>query len=366
MGSCWGYFLGTQFVTLDMTLTAFMTGAMCAFLVAQDARTDARSRRRFMLLAWVLCALGVLTKGDHCRRIADTCGRGLRRRHARLRRCCEGCTSAPARCCSLAIAAPWFVLVELRNPGFADFFFIHEHLLRYVQPVHRRTGPWWYFIPVSIVFLMPWLPALIAAMWHERPVRAMRSLLAYSTPQRFAWCYAAAIFVFFSLSSSKLPAYIMPAIGAVALGAAMPLARRFDASSASRRAHARGRGSPHREPRVVPAARFIKVPMVREDFVTGTPWIMVGVIALVAGGLPALRFQKRGFRLRALAAIVLSSLIACQCGGRACRAYRRVFLVRAPDRAADGARATGRSVPRCRSTASTRSTTPCRSTSGAL
>lgn len=312
LGSCWGFFLGTQFVTLDMSLTAFMTGALCAFMVAQDARTDARGRRRFMLLAWALCALAMLTKGivgvalpvmaaGVYMVVARDFGL-LRRLHIAL-----------GAAVFLAIAAPWFVLAEARNPGFADFFFIHEHLMRYIQPVHRRVGPWWYFIPIGIAFLLPWFPAIVPAMWHawrrQRPAASARS---FDAP-RFAWCFAGVIFVFFSLSSSKLPAYIMPAIPAVAFAAAGPLARRFDASLVHT---ARtlivagiviGAGA-------WPAAHFIKVPMVREDMVTGTPWIAGIVIALVAGGVVALLLRKRGRRLPALAAATLSSLIACQSG----------------------------------------------------
>ena len=310
MGSCWGYFLGTQFVTLDVTLTAFMTGALCAFIVAHDARTDERGRRYFMNIAWALCALGVLTKGIVGIALPSLALGAyvalsrdvtlLRRLHVRT-----------GLVVFLAIAAPWFVLAEMRNPGFADFFFIQEHVMRYLEPSHRRTGPWWYFIPVGIVFLMPWFPAIVAAMWHER----RRDRLATAAPafdaQRFAWCSAGAIFLFFSLSSSKLPAYIMPAISAVALAAAMPLARRFDASlrHAARTLIVAGFivGIA-----VAPAARFVKVPMVREELVTGTPWVMIASLAMVIGGLIAFRLQKRGLRLRALAAVALSSMVACQ------------------------------------------------------
>jgi len=210
-----------------------------------------------------------------------------------------------------AIAAPWFVLAEIRNPGFADFFFIQEHVMRYLEPSHRRTGPWWYFIPVGIVFLMPWFPAMVAAVWHDRRrLRRVTPAPAFDA-QRFAWCSAGAIFLFFSLSSSKLPAYIMPAISAAAFAAAMPLARRFDASlrHAARTLIASGLilGIA-----AAPAARFVKVPMVREDLVSGTPWAMLGVVALIVGGLIAFRLQKRGLRLRALAAVALSSMVACQ------------------------------------------------------
>ena len=308
MGSCWGYFLGSQFVTLDMTLTAFMTGALCAFVVAQDARSDARARRRLMLLAWALCALGVLTKGVvgiALPLLALALYILLARDLALLRRL----HVAAGLAVFLAIAAPWFVLAELHNPGFADFFFVREHLMRYMQPVHHRAGPWWYFVPVAIAFLMPWLPSMIAAMWHERrrPVLAASSFDA----QRFAWCSATAILVFFSLSSSKLPAYIMPAVGAVALGAAVPLARRFHATllHAARTLIVAGFiiGAA-----VVPAEHLVKVAMVRADLITGTPWVIVAVVLLVGGGLAALRLQKRGLRLRALAVIAMASLAACQ------------------------------------------------------
>ena len=42
----------------------------------------------------------------------------------------------------LAIAAPWFVLVSLRNPEFAWFFFVHEHFLRFTTKIHQRDEPW--------------------------------------------------------------------------------------------------------------------------------------------------------------------------------------------------------------------------------
>ena len=162
--------------------------------------------------------------------------------------------------------------------------------------------------------------------------------------QRFAWCSAAAILVFFSLSSSKLPAYIMPAIGAVALAAAVPLARRFDASlrHGARTLVVAGFviGAA-----VWPAAHFVKVPMVRADLLTGTPWVMIAVVFLVGGGLVAFRLQARGLRLRALAVIAVSSIAACQCAARAGRAHRRVLLFGAPDRAPHGRREASRVPP---------------------
>lgn len=312
MGSCWGYFLGTQFVTLDMSLTAFMTGALCAFLVAQEARSGPRERRNYMLAAWALCALAVLTKGIvgvALPVLAVMAYVALTRDFSLLRRLHIGAGLAVFA----AIAAPWFVLAELRNPGFADFFFIREHLLRYLRPEHRRPGPWWYFVPIAIGFLMPWLPAIAASSWRQVP-RPRTPAADGIDVRRFAWCSAAAIFVFFSLSSSKLPAYIMPAMGAAAIAVAAPLARRFDRAvriTAWTLAIAGIAGAVL----AVPAATFIKVPMVRDQVATGMPWIFGGALVFVIAGVVALRLLRRRLRLRALALLAVASMIGCQGGG---------------------------------------------------
>ena len=55
-----------------------------------------------------------------------------------------------------AIVAPWFFLMEMRNPGFLNFFFIHEHLQRYVSSNEHGWGPW-FFIPIVIGGTWPWI-----------------------------------------------------------------------------------------------------------------------------------------------------------------------------------------------------------------
>ena len=39
------------------------------------------------------------------------------------------------------LAAPWFVIVSMRNPEFARLFFIHEHFERFLTTEHRRVKP---------------------------------------------------------------------------------------------------------------------------------------------------------------------------------------------------------------------------------
>ena len=73
----------------------------------------------------------------------------------------------------LAVAAPWFVVVSLKNPEFFDFFFIHEHFKRFLTTEARRPGPWWYFLPILVVGILPWLTVFawtLPRAWARAPV----------------------------------------------------------------------------------------------------------------------------------------------------------------------------------------------------
>jgi 4-amino-4-deoxy-L-arabinose transferase-like glycosyltransferase len=102
--------------------------------------------------------------------------------------------------------------VAQRNPEFLEFFFIHEHLQRFTQDAHSRTGPIYYFVPLLIIGLLPWivqLPGSIAQAWQERS-------RAFSCGWLLS-CWFIVIFAFFSISHSKLPGYIIPIFPALAL-----------------------------------------------------------------------------------------------------------------------------------------------------
>jgi len=316
MASSCGYFLATQFLTLDMGLTGLMTCALCAFLRAQDARASPHANRGWMLAAWTLCALAVLTKGIvgvMLPALAIATYVAVQRDVALLRKL----HVASGLAVLAVITLPWFILVELHNPGFAEFFFVHEHWQRFTQAAHRRPGPLWYFVPIAVVFLMPWLPALVLSTTRGGEASAQRP--PAFAPRTFAWCWAAAIFVFFSMSSSKLPAYIMPAMGAVALAVAASLARRWDATIRITAWMLIG-GGILLAAVAVPAATWIRVPMVHDEYVANVGWIVAGAMVFGMAGATALRLLRTKRRIRALVTLVLGVMLACQIG--AVLAYR--------------------------------------------
>jgi len=262
-----------------------------------------------MLLAWAMCALSVLTKGVigiALPVLALAVYVGVARDFGLLRKLhvvAGGVLFA-------VVVVPWFLLAEARNPGFADFFFIHEHIERYLRPEHRRPGPWYYFVPIAMVFLLPWFPAIVSAV--DKPRTGGRVEPGFDA-RKFAWCSAAAIFVFFSLSSSKLPAYIMPAIGAVALAACVSLARRFD-DTLRATAWTLAIAGVLAAALAYPGGAYIKVALVREQLAGGEPWVLAAAAAFVGGAVVAHFLRKRRRPLAALATLALASMLGCQLG----------------------------------------------------
>jgi len=214
----------SHIVTLDAVLTAWMAIGLAAFLVAQSEERP-RVERGWMLAAWTAIAAGVLTKGLVALVIPGgalvfytLAARDL----AIWRRLHLGAGVAIV----LVLCVPWFLIVSLRNPEFAPFFFIHEHFQRFLTTEHRRTGAWWYFVPLLIVGLVPWVGVFflrLPATWRDKA----------TTTHSFAWqrfCVAwiAFVFLFFSASGSKLPSYILPLFPAAALIVGHQLARMPD------------------------------------------------------------------------------------------------------------------------------------------
>ena len=220
-GCVWPFGIA-HMVTLDALLTFWLTLALGAFLLAQHWAASAVLSRRWMMVAWAATAGGVLTKGlialviPFCALVIHTLVTRDRAPWRRLH-------PVGGFLLLLLLAAPWFVLVSSRNPEFARFFFIHEHFERFLTTEHRRTGAWWYFLPLLALGLLPWSGIFL---WRIR--HSWRD--AAADGQHFAWAHfcliwAAFVFVFFSLSGSKLPSYILPIFPAAALALGWQLTR---------------------------------------------------------------------------------------------------------------------------------------------
>lgn len=202
-----------HFNVLDMGLSFFMGLSLCALLLAQRLGLARAAVRGWMWLCWAAMALAVLSKGL----VGIVLPGGvlviytfIARDWALWRRLYLG----SGLIVFFAIAAPWFVLVQIHNPEFFDFFFVNEHFRRFAMAGHNRDGAPWYFVPVFIVGFLPWLSVL--------PGTARATLRMPRQPNGFAptlmlWVWSLFIFAFFSASHSKLISYLLPIAPAMAL-----------------------------------------------------------------------------------------------------------------------------------------------------
>ena len=203
--------------TLDMGLAGMMTLALCGLLLGQNPAASARERRNWMLVCWAGMALAVLSKG-----LIGVVLPGavlvLYTLIARDWAIWKRLHLVAGTLLFLAITVPWFVLVSLKNPEFLRFFFIHEHFQRFTSKIHHRAGPWYYFIPILALGILPWLGMLAQSLWQgRRDAATPAGATAGFQPKKLLLIWSVFIFVFFSISGSKLPSYILPIFPALAL-----------------------------------------------------------------------------------------------------------------------------------------------------
>ena len=209
------YFGMSQVLTLDMAVTALITVALAAFWFAY---TDVTHRRRHLLVLSAATALAVLTKGP----VAIVLPGGIIAAFLLLRRnltAVRWIASPAAIGLFLLIALPWFVLVSYRNPEFVRFFVINQHFDRYVRPA-EHVQPIYFFVPFVLSGMLPWSAVYLLA---PRSVAAFLSRLTtghVSAAALYCSLWAGIVFVFFSLSGSKLATYILPMFCPLAILAA--------------------------------------------------------------------------------------------------------------------------------------------------
>ncbi len=139
----------------------------------------------------------------------------------------------PAAIAAFCVTAlPWYILCARRNPDFFRIFIIEHNFKRYLTPEFQHIQPFWFYIPVIFVSIFPWsFFALLASadvLRKRTPWRGSTSLFVLS------W-FAFPVF-FFTISQSKLPGYVLPAVPPLVLLTTRSWARRHVGDSAVARA----------------------------------------------------------------------------------------------------------------------------------
>ncbi len=109
-----------------------------------------------------------------------------------------------------ATALPWYAVCAIRNPDFLRVFIWQHNFQRYLTPVFEHRQPFWFFGPVLLLGILPWILFLRHVIADA--ARSVRNKTSADSPAAFFACWALFPVLFFSLSQSKLPGYILPAI----------------------------------------------------------------------------------------------------------------------------------------------------------
>ncbi|HEY6377331.1 MAG TPA: glycosyltransferase family 39 protein [Edaphobacter sp.] len=145
---------------------------------------------------------------------------GLRREWSLLRRTIW----LPGVLLYLAMVLPWYIAVQRRNPTFYRSFFLEHNLERFATNRYQHHQPFWYYLAILFIGLMPWTVIAIRALvdsiavsiaeWKVRhnPQRYLGHSRAGDAFPEFLVLWALFPILFFSFSGSKLPGYILPSI----------------------------------------------------------------------------------------------------------------------------------------------------------
>ena len=224
-----GLFLFTRILIPDVILTLTITVALWGMLRAIEP--GERRPALWAMAMWASIGTGLLLKGLIAAAFPVAAGLIYL---AMTRQLLVGKTWRRLRpfwgiVLMLLIAAPWHVLATIRNPpyfdftmhsekgsyrGFFWFYFINEHLLRFLNlryPRDYNTVPRAYFWLFHLLWFFPWsmyFPAALKLNYRQAD-RASRTRL-------LCLCWAGFILVFFTFSTTQ-EYYSMPCYPALAL-----------------------------------------------------------------------------------------------------------------------------------------------------
>ena len=214
LATCFGHFIFSRIVLTDMLFTVLLAASFWGLLRGLLADSP---RPAAMLVAYGGVGLAILTKGliglvfpvlTVGAFLLVSWDRTLLRRLDLLR----------GSFIFLAVVAPWHILVGLRNEGFFWFYFVNEHVLRFLAKrdiMDYAPMPVLTYLAMVAVWMFPWCVFLPAALWRYLPRR--RPQTREQQGILFVTIWAVAVIGFFAFSPSRLEYYSMPAFPALAL-----------------------------------------------------------------------------------------------------------------------------------------------------
>ena len=194
-------------VIFDMTLTLFVTAAMICYWFRESGPEH---QKLLDALCFSAMGLATLTKGPVgflLPLLSIATYQAIRGKLGRLKEL----NWLLGLATFFAITLPWFIAVSVRHPDFPRYAFWQESLQRFATGHSHRAGAIYYYLIIYLAGFLPWSFFLLyAAIRRVRRRRELRN--EHQAPVLFLLCWVGVVFVFFTISQSKLPGYFLPAM----------------------------------------------------------------------------------------------------------------------------------------------------------
>ncbi|WEE75388.1 glycosyltransferase family 39 protein [Comamonas testosteroni] len=209
-------FLAAQYANMDMLLAGCMCAcATCAFIATIELQFG-KSWHSWIMAAGVFAGLGFLAKG-----LIGLVLPGLvwcmwivwERRWNQL----VLPLYPPAWLAILAIAGPWVWFAQKQHPQFFHYFFVTQHFQRYTETGFNNPQSWWFYLAVITLACLPWTLTgiyMLFRRWRTRQefMPKSDSHPAQMSLDRYMVVWLLAVMAFFSIPSSKIVGYVLPAL----------------------------------------------------------------------------------------------------------------------------------------------------------
>lgn len=208
------YVILSRACVTDMVLSTFMISGALFFFYGYLKKKD-----YFYILSAASFALATLTKGP----VAILLAGAIVFIYLFLAKDLKALKKMPVMWMVLAfiaVAAPWYLLVyKLHGKAFIDAFFGFHNVTRFLQAEHKIGSQFYYNIPIILGGFFPWSVFLPVGLWSM--FKKSRSRKPEDRNEKnhsiFVLVWLFMIFIFFSISSTKLPTYIFPSFMSLAL-----------------------------------------------------------------------------------------------------------------------------------------------------
>ena len=195
------FIINSRTVIFDIALAFFVSAAIFAGFRAEES--EGKSRRNWYLLGALAAGLATLVKGPVGFLIPGLVLFVFNRVEGR-RGVWKRFFAPLNLIVFFGVTLPWFIGLSLQHPDFPYYGLVEESFHRFTTRSFHRTQPFFFYVLIVAGLFLPWsliLPETIIAWWQNKK--------SMSSADRLCLVWAIVVVVFFSLSKSKLPGYIL-------------------------------------------------------------------------------------------------------------------------------------------------------------